>query len=825
MRKKSAILKICLFLTFFLFSLNSWAQFITVSGYITEKGSGESMISASVFEQNSRKGTVTNTFGFYSLTLPAGNFDLQFSYVGYSPEFLKIEISKDTIINIELETATTLKEVTVSGHQKIAGVQSTQMSAIEVPISQIKMVPTLFGEADLIKALQLLPGVQSGTEGFTGFYVRGGGPDENLFLLDGIPLYNVNHLAGFFSVFNPDAIKNVTLYKGNFPARFGGRLSSVVDVHMNDGNNERIKGSFSIGAISSKINLDGPINKGKTTFNFSARRTYGDLIIKPAMWYASLENDMGIGNASAGYYFYDLNAKVNHKFSDTDRLFVSFYMGDDVVYTKFRDSYGSNDFYESESYAKIDMNWGNLMTAVRWNHLITNKLFMNATAAYTRYRYDMGVGSEFSSTNYTTTPPEYDYEDIYLGYKSGIEDLSLKLDFDYSPHPNHDIKFGFNYLYHTFKPGVTVFQIKMQEDTNIVNSNTTIGNANVSSHETMWYAEDNIDLGHALKANLGLHLSSFNVQGRFYSSLQPRASIRALFNENLSFKAGYAAMSQYIHLLSNSSISLPTDLWVPVTKRIEPMHSHQVSAGLFYNLNNIVDLSVEAYYKSMSNLLEYRDGATFLGSSTGWEDKVAMGRGWAYGVEFLAQKTVGNTTGWLGYTWAKTERLFDRPGEEINFGKVFPAKYDRRHDISLVVSHKFSAKFDAALTWVYATGNAGTLGLQVIPNAQTPDNYYWYINNNENTYIESRNNFRMPAYHRMDLAFNFHKQKKHGIRTWNLSFYNAYNNNNPFVVLPTTESDVIHNPVTGEYIWTSRKVLKQYSIFPIIPSLSYSYKW
>ncbi len=810
-------------ISFFIIS-NSWAQFITISGYITEKGSGESMISASVFEQNSRKGTVSNSFGFYSLTLPAGNFDLQFSYVGYSPEFVNLKLNKDTIINVQLDPALTLSEVTVTGHQKIAGVQSTQMSAIEVPISQIKMVPTLFGEADLIKALQLLPGVQSGTEGFTGFYVRGGGPDENLFLLDGIPLYNVNHLAGFFSVFNPDAIKNVTLYKGNFPARFGGRLSSVIDVHMNDGNNEKIHGNFSIGAISSKINIDGPINKGKTTFNFSARRTYGDLIIKPVMWYASLDQNMDIGDASAGYYFYDINAKINHKFSDTDRLIASFYMGDDVIYSKFKDSYGSNEYFKTESYMKMDMNWGNLMTAVRWNHLISNKLFMNTTAAYTRYRYDMGVGSEFSFTDLTKNPPQYDYEDIYIGYKSGIEDLSFKLDFDYSPHPNHDVKFGFNYLNHTFKPGVSVAQFKMQQDTNVVNTDTTIGNNNVGSHETMWYAEDNIDLGHAFKANLGLHLSTFNVQGKFYSSLQPRISVRALFSDNLSFKAGYAAMSQYIHLLSNSNISLPTDLWVPVTKRIEPMRSHQVSAGFFYNLNNIVDLSLEAYYKTMFNLLEYRDGATFLGSSTGWEDKVAMGRGWAYGIEFLAQKTIGNTTGWLGYTWAKTERLFDRPGEELNFGRVFPAKYDRRHDISLVVSHKFSKRFDAALTWVYATGNAGTLGLQVIPGTEVPDTYPWEYNG-EITYIESRNNFRMPAYHRMDLAFNFHKQKKHGMRTWNLSFYNAYNNNNPFIVLPMTESDVTYNPITNEYIWTSRKTLKQYSIFPIIPSLSYSYKW
>lgn len=813
--------KILLFILLFFVSL-SYAQYITISGYLTDRQNGETIINGSVFDFLSKKGTVSNAFGFYTLTLPAGGFELQYSYVGYAPQNFRLNLTKDTVINIQLMTATQLQEVTVVGHQKITGVQSTQMSAIEVPISQIKSVPTLFGEADLIKALQLLPGVKSGTEGFTGMYVRGGGPDENLFLLDGIPLYNVNHLAGFFSVFNPDAVKNVTLYKGNFPARFGGRLSSVVDIHMNDGNSKEIHGNVSVGLISSKINVEGPINKGKTTFNLSARRTYADLILQPALWYASSIEESDIGNVSAGYYFYDLNAKINHKISDTDRLILSFYSGDDAIYTKMRNGYGDSDDRNYEEYMKLGMNWGNLLAAARWNHLITNKLFMNTTAAYTRYRYDMGVGSEFTEVDKSVNPPKVNSQKIDLGYNSGIEDYSMKVDFEYNPAPNHDIKFGLNFVNHAFKPGVSVAAFRIQQDTSVASLDTTIGNQNVYSNETSLYVEDNIDLGHAFKANLGLHYSTFNVQGKFYQSLQPRFSLRVLLNDKLSLKAGYAAMNQYIHLLSNSNISLPTDLWVPVTKRIEPMSSHQISGGAFYNLNNIVDLSLEAYYKTMNNLIEYKDGASFLGSSTGWEDKVSMGRGWAYGVEFLAQKTIGKTTGWLGYTWAKTERLFDRPGEEINFGKVFPAKYDRRHDISLVVSHKFSDKFDMAGTWVYGTGNAGTLAMQNFTNLEMPDaNGYW----SELPYVSGRNNFRLPSYHRMDLAFNFHKKKKHGIRTWNLSFYNVYNNNNPFIILPDSKY-VEKYDQNGKYIgFETIKTLKQYSIFPIIPSLSYNYKW
>ncbi len=802
------------------------AQYYTISGYITDEKSGETLINASIYDINSRKGTVANVYGFYSLTLPQGQIDLQYSYVGYATQARKFELKKDTVINIRFKSSVDLQEITVIGHQRITGVQSAQMSAVEVPISQIKTVPTLFGEADLVKALQLLPGVQSGSEGSTGMYVRGGGPDENLFLLDGIPVYNVNHMAGFFSVFNPDAVKNVTLYKGSFPARFGGRLSSVIDVRMNDGNDKEIHGNVSVGIISSKINIEGPIIKEKTTFNISARRTYSDLLLQPIIMLGMAQNFQDEeGKLSSGYYFYDLNAKINHKFSNNDRLFFSLYMGDDIIYTNFRNKqtniYDEEEQirYESSNRMNLKWNWGNIVSSIRWNHTINNKLFMNATAAYTRYRFNMGVGTTMKNT--TTYPDSIKKEssEVFMGYKSGIEDYTLKTDFDYAPHPNHDVKFGVNYTNHTFRPGVSVARIDVNESGQTLAVDTMIGDKNVYSHETMFYAEDNISIGYALKANLGLHYSFFNVQKETYHSLQPRLGLRLLANDNLSFKAGYAAMSQNVHLLSNSYVSLPTDLWVPVTKRIKPMRSHQYSVGAFYNLKDIVDLSVEGYYKSMHNLIEYKDGATFLGSSTGWEDKVVMGDGWAYGIEFLAQKSIGKTTGWIGYTWSKSERLFNRPGQELNYGKVFPAKYDRRHDISLVVSHKFSDRFDLSGTWIFSTGNTGTLAMQHYVAATTPD-----TNNNTSdalNYISGRNNFRFNPYHRMDIGMNFHKKKKHGTRTWNISIYNAYNNNNPFLVYP--KEDQQYNPATGTFV--TKKSLVQVSVFPIIPSISYSYKW
>ena len=784
-------------------SLPTLAQRRTISGYVMDAASKETLIGATVFDKNSGKGCATNSYGFYTLTLDQGQVDLQISYVGYSQQNRTIDLKENLSLNFMLETNTTLDEVVVEASRATVSARSPQMSVVELPVQQIKSIPTLFGEADVLKAIQLLPGVQNGSEGSAGMYVRGGGPDENLLLLDGVPVYNVNHMMGFFSVFNPDALKNVTLYKGSFPAHFGGRLSSVVDIRMKEGDMQQYHGNVSVGLISSKLNFEGPIVKDKLSFNLSFRRTYSDLLMKPALWIARrTDNDMS--KLKAGYYFYDFNGKLNWKISDKDRLYLSFYSGDDAIYfgVKYRD-YAYDDTQYTDNMG-LNWKWGNKVSALRWNHVMSQQLFMDASVNYTQYRHNLGmeIKEEASYPNYQNVV----FNGYNMAYKSGINDLTAKVDFDYTPLPNHEIRFGGSYTYHQFRPEVQSLKINSGD----FNVDTIVGTSNVFAHETALYAEDNMTLGDIFRVNAGVHYSTFTVEGKTYQSVQPRLSTSVMLASNLSLKAGYAYMTQYVHLLSNSSLSLPTDLWVPVTKNIVPMNAHQVSLGAFYELPRLFDISLEGYYKVMDNLLEYRDGASFFGSSETWENKVCLGKGWAYGVEFLVQRSFGKTTGWVGYTWAHAKRQFDREGMTINEGKVFPAKYDRRHDLSITVQHKFSDRFDLSGTWVFSSGNCGTLGTQIYEGLPDWD-YIPYIQALE------RNNFRMGNYHRLDVSMNFHKQKKHGIRTWNLSVYNAYNHNNPFLVYTSYGFD--------ENTHQEKKVLMQASLFPIIPSVSYSFKF
>lgn len=801
-----------------------YAQNYTVSGYVSIKKSGERLINSSVIDKKTNLGTATNSFGFYSISLAKGELELRYSFVGFATQDHKVELTKDTVINIELIESTELDEVLVVGTQKGLNIMSSQMSAINIPITQLKSVPSLLGETDLIKVLQLLPGVNAGTDGSASMHVRGGGPDENLLLLDGVPMYNINHLFGFFSVFNSDAIKDLTLYKGNFPARFGGRLSSVVDIRMKDGDNQQIHGAISIGLISSKFNLEGPLLSGKTTFNISARRTYADLLLKPVVSKIISDNNGG-GDARFAYYFYDLNAKITHTFSDKDKIYFSAYSGDDVINTDMQRYAYQSTGSSSTGRLKMDWNWGNLVGAFRWNHIVNNKLFMNATTSYTRYRFDLSMANRDLST---FVKPDSSYsQQSFIAYKSGIEDYTARVDFDWLPNPNHTIKFGANVTLHSFQPSVTVLQDKTINKTTTQLSDTTIGDSRFYSQEASAYFENDIRLGSLVQLNVGLHFSEFLVQSKVYASLpQPRAGIRILLSDNVSIKAGYASMSQYIHLLSSSNISLPTDLWVPVTKRIPPMESNQFTAGLFYNFKNIINFSFESYYKSMINLIEYKDGESFMGSTSGWEEKVSIGRGRAYGFEFLAQKTLGNTTGWIGYTWSKSERLFDREGHQINNGLPFPSKYDRRHALSFVLTHQFSSNFDIAINWVYSSGNWGTLALQTYtgtPVNNTNDAEFSDTNWNAQSipYLTSRNNYRYEPYHRLDISAGFHKQKKHGIRTWSIGFYNAYNHFNPFITFVKTKS--VFDRESQQL--TSVHSLSQISILPIIPSLTYSYKF
>ncbi|MBQ4376256.1 MAG: TonB-dependent receptor [Bacteroidales bacterium] len=780
----------------------------TISGQITDAQTGETLIGATVYDQHSGKGTTTNQNGRFSLTLKSDSVWLRITFVGYQPQYERLLLDANQKRNYRLDASMELQEVVITA-ERPTDYKSSQMSAIDLPVEQLKSVPVLFGEADVVKAVQLMPGVQSGNEGGSGMYVRGGGPDENLFLLDGVPLYNVNHLGGFFSAFNADAVKNVTLYKGSFPARFSGRLSSVLDVTTNDGNDQQLHGNASIGFVSAKLNIEGPIIKNRTTFNLSARRTYADILMQPLVKYLAEQN----GNQlRAGYYFYDLNGKLTHRFNDRSRLYASFYMGDDDVYLRVR----TESSLAEDQYMKLDNDWGNMVGALRWNYEITPKLFSNITASYTRYRNDIVVGVE---KNATLTNGENQNSTMDMDYKSSIRDFTLRADLTFLPNPDHDIQFGINATRHIFTPTVMSASIDYFDQIQMnsaLQMDTSISEGTVFANEFVAYAEDDWTISEALKVNYGFNVSGFRVQQSFYPSLQPRLSARWIFADGFSLKAGYAYMKQYLHLLSTTSISLPTDLWVPVTDRIEPMQSHQVAAGLFYKLADIADLSVEGYYKHMDNLIEYKDGATTFGSTKDWEDQVVAGGGWAYGIELLAQRNVGRLTGWIGYTWSRTMHLFDREGQVLNHGKAFPAKFDRRHDLSIVLSYKFSERMDVSATWVFSTGNAATVALQEYPVASDDPEYY---ETNGSSRINSiahggeRNNFRMPNYHRADVSINFHRKFSPRIhRTLNVSCYNIYNHKNPYIIYESRQ-----------YSYKGyAHALVQLSIFPILPSVAYT---
>lgn len=749
-----------------------YGQRVTISGYVKEKKSGESIAGATVYIPEQKVGTSTNTFGFYSLSVPVGTLDLHVSYVGYATVSVPMDLKMDTSLNVAMTDAAGLKEVVVAG-KKASLQERTAMSTIGLPIETIKSLPAFLGETDIMKAIQLLPGIQAGNEGSTGLYVRGGSPDQNLVLLDGVPVYNSSHLFGFFSVFNADAIRSVDVIKGGFPARYGGRLSSVIDVNMKEGNKEQLHGEGGIGLIASRLTLEGPIQKGKSSFMVSGRRTYYDVLAKPFMK----------GNVKAGYFFYDLNSKVNFRLGKKDHLYVSGYFGNDKFYARLKNS--SADMGLSSSMS-TDLKWGNITTVSRWNHEYSNKLFGNLTAYYSQYRFliQSRMHSAFANTR----------EDFMLKYVSGINDKALKWDFDYLPNPNHTIKTGIGYINHTYKPGAT------QTKTSIGSTlqDTTIGTKDINAGEMDVYVEDDIKLSQALKANIGLHFTGFAVNGKLYASAQPRVGLRYLLTDRISFKASFVQMNQFIHLLSNSSIGLPTDLWVPVTDKVPAQKSYQGAAGFAYTHSTGVEVTVEGYYKTMENVIEYKEGASFFNSTTSWEDKIEVGNGKSYGAEFFLQKKKGKVTGLLGYTLSWTTRKFNN----LNNGREFPYRYDRRHDLKAACVYQPTKNFEMSAEWVYGTGNSLTL----------PIGYYTSPDNNTFQVYSERNGYRMPPYHRADISFKFSKQKGRFERAWVLSAYNVYNRQNPFYVYSATNAK-------GDI------VMKQMSLFPIIPSVSYQFKF
>ncbi|MEO9872648.1 TonB-dependent receptor [Ekhidna sp.] len=746
----------------------------TISGYVKEDVSNELLPGVTIFIPSLNTGVITNGYGFYSMTLPEGTYELVYTSVGFDGIKTDIVLNKDVVLDQFLRPSVlTLDEVVVSAELQEKVSENSQMSSVRLSTKSVENIPALMGEKDVLKVLQLMPGVQSGSEGNSGLYVRGGGPDQNLLILDDAIVYNANHLFGFFSIFNGDALKSTELYKGGFPARFGGRLSSVIKMDMKDGNKEEMHGKVGIGLISSSLMLEGPINKGKTSFVVSARRTYFDAIA-------------GIFNSSpdkGGYYFYDLNAKVNHEFDSKNKLYVSGYFGQDRFFAR-----------NKEEGFDAKLGWGNASSTIRWNHQFSKKVFTNTSLIFSRYLFDI----------------REEEDDFELRFNSSIRDFGFKYDVDFFPSINHSIKFGVSSTNHRFIPSALVVREASVGPTDEEEKFNTL--------ESAIYVEDDMRLFGKLNANIGLRFSHFIHENKTYSRPEPRISLAYMLPNDYAVKASFASMNQYVHLLSNSGIGLPTDLWVSSTDRVRPQSSRQVALGFAKDISNGISVSLEGYLKKSDDVIAYKEGASFLilddpesSESVSWEDNITTGAADAMGLELFLEKKVGDFTGWFGYTLSKTELQFD----ELNFGRKFLARYDRRHDVSLVGIYHISDRLTISGTWIYGTGNNFSLPVRTHRTASDILGNFTVFNDRFED-IDERNNFRAEAYHRLDLSIRMTKEKKRGRRTWELSLYNAYSRKNPFFYYQLTDFD--NNG-------TQRGTLNRVTLFPILPSFRYTFEF
>ncbi|OQA12021.1 MAG: TonB-dependent Receptor Plug Domain protein [Bacteroidetes bacterium ADurb.Bin397] len=779
----------------------------TVSGYVKDQNTGEYLIGANVYIKELLKGTSTNQYGFYSITVEDGNYQLVISFLGYKEQVIPIELNKDIRQNISLvDAAYITKEVVITGEKEDKNIQSTQMGRVEMDVEKIKSLPAFMGEVDILKTIQLMPGVQSAGEGNAGYYVRGGGPDQNLVLLDEAVVYNASHLFGFFSVFNADAVKNVSLIKGGMPAQYGGRLASVLDISMKEGNSKEYHMQGGIGFIASRFTIEGPIKKDTASFIISARRTFIDLFLR--------EPFVKKGSSAEGnsYFFYDLNTKINYRLSDKDRLFISGYFGRDVFSFRGRDSgFG------------VKVPWGNATGSARWNHLFNDRLFMNTALIFSDYKFSF----------------EAEQEQFEFKLFSGIQDWNAKVDFNYFPSILHNVRFGVNYTYHIFTPSnVSARSGETEFDLGEI--------VKLYSHEGAVYVNDEWDISEKLAVNVGVRYTHFNQVGPFtryilnekrevsdtieyksgqsiqmYNNIEPRLSGKYVLGKTSSVKASVTQNYQYIHLASLSSVSLPTDVWVPSSTLVKPQIGWQYALGYFRNFkDNLWETSIEVYYKDMKNQVEYREGAQpDEDIKNNQDNNFVFGEGWSYGAEFFVKKTKGRWNGWVGYTLAWTERKF----VDLNDGKIYPAKYDRRHDVSIVLTYELNKKWTFGATWVYATGNSLTLPesrlflngpvdlAQLFANGGSTSGqiYYGY---------GDRNSYRQIPYHRLDISATLKVQKNKKFESsWNFSVFNVYNRYNPYFIY----FDDFIDEETGEF----RLQAKQVSLFPIIPSVTYNFKF
>ena len=725
---------------------------IHVSGYVKDADNGETLIGASV--HNGKSGVTTNDNGFFSIDFPEGAGEAFVAYLGYRSD--TVHFSSDTSVIVFLHRNLSIETSKVVSYSNV-GLHSPHPGSYELSPEIIRNHPAALGETDVLKSLQKMPGIQSGIEGFSGIYVRGGGPDENLIMLDGIPLYNVNHLFGIFSAFSPDAVKKVNVFTGSFPANYGGRVSSVVDVRSNDGNVNRLNGSVSVGLISDKIHLDGPIGDGRAKFSLSARAMH-TLILSPIISLAGYD---------ANYFFYDLNGKLSYGFSDGSVISMSLYNG--------RDIFNHDDSEETD----LKIRYGNLVTAIGYNRICGENIFSRYTLAVNRYDMTMFQSAENRS----------------FDFSSGIGDVSAKADYEWFASNSHYLRFGGEYIHHNFKPekaDIVSFGSQLQ----------SIGSPRIDGDEISLFAADRISIFEKLSVYAGCRATLFCVQGKGYFDFQPRVSLRCTLAEGLDIKLSYSRMTQYVHLLTTGSLSLPSDLWVPITKNIKPEISDSESAGVYYTGLNGWEFSVEGYDKQTRNVIEFVDGKLAFQTGSNWEDNISMGNGRSYGLEFYGRKTCGRTTGSLAYTLQKSTRIF--PDGSINNGEVFPYQYDHRHNVSFDINHKFSGRFDVNASWTYISGSWTTVPesrLDIMaPNSDRPGE----ISHQTVYYISSRNNYRLPASHRLDVSANFHKRNSRGERVWTVGAYNLYN---------------AHNP---NYVVIDEGSLKYWTFLPFLPFVSYT---
>lgn len=789
----------------------------TLSGYL-RGDNGETLINATVYDLTTGVGTTTNEYGFFSLTLPAGKHRLRYSYVGYREHTAEMVLSRNEQVDLRLTPIASLPEILVVGDRN-SPLLNTQTGKRSLSVSDIKTEFSLFSSPDVVKTLQRTSGVAEGVELASGLYVHGGGNDENLFLIDGTPLYQVNHLAGLFSSFNTDVVKNVDFYKSGFPARYGGRLSSVVDVRTNDGNMERHHGLVRIGLLDGALQFEGPIRKGTTSYNIGLRRSWLDLLSRPALALANKNNKEE--KITMNYFFHDLNAKITHRFSPKSTLFLSVYSGTDGM--KVGDTYydyaNRGDYSQYDKYSNT-FDWGNFNTALNWNYLFSPKLFANFTAVYShnRFNYNTLEDSRYAASS-SGNGVRWEVNHNEHRFRSTIDDMGYRADFDFRPAPRHHLRFGHHFTHHLFKPQ-TMLKYSYNGDayegssaeSNAVDTLYKSSRNRHVANEVVLYAEDEMQLSSRWNLNVGFNANLFAVEGKSYMAVDPRLSVKYQVHPRLSAKASCTVMTQYVHKISNSFLDLPTDYWVPTTHRVRPMRSVQLAAGLYANPSRQWLLSLEGYYKTSSHLLQYTNWMGIEPPADRWDTQVSDGKGRTYGVELDAQYHTGNLTLGGSYTLSWSERYFADFYPEWYFDK-----FDNRHKLQLDLRYRFGKRTSVYASWLYHTGNRATIPTQYAEQPGLPSfngTSEGLLAPDEGFFYTRPNNVSVPAYHRLDVGFNFTRPTRKGHEhVWNLSVYNAYCHFNTMWVQLRYDAD------------GRRFTAKAKGFIPVLPSFSYTFKF